>query len=67
VDALERRLVPACDVDALVAKLVTHIKDLQREIQRLSLLRGTTRGNPKGERRLVSIEMATLEDDNMEE
>ena len=26
-----------------------------------------TRGNPKGERRLVSIEMATLEDDNMEE
>ena len=38
IDVLDRRLVPASDVDALVTKLCAHIKDLKREIASLALL-----------------------------
>jgi hypothetical protein len=39
IDALDRRLIPASDVDLLVSKLVAHIKGQGKEIARLSLLR----------------------------
>jgi hypothetical protein len=39
VDVLDRRLIPASDVDSLVSNLVVHIKRQEKEIARLSLLR----------------------------
>ena len=39
IDVLDRRIIPASDVDLLVSNLVAHIKGQGKEIARLSLLR----------------------------
>jgi hypothetical protein len=49
IDALDRRLVPASDVDALVTKLCAHIKELKREIASLALLQDGAEEEEEGD------------------
>ena len=49
IDALDRRLVPASDVDTLVTKLCAHIKELKREIASLALLQDQAEEEEEGD------------------